>query len=117
MRLLGVDAAVGDQAKEVQAATAATSMFHRAEQRGVGEEFAVFDHQLDPGDVHVHDAARTDIEMPDFAVAHLPLGQTHVFATGVNQGIGIFAEQAIVSGLAREGNGIRLGLRAVTPAV
>ena len=35
------------------------------------------DKQVDARHVHVHDAPRADVEMADFAVAHLPIGQTH----------------------------------------
>ena len=50
-------------------------VLHGIEQNGMREEFAVLDHQFDARDVHVHDAPGADVEMADFAVAHLPVGQ------------------------------------------
>ena len=117
MSLLRMHAAVGDQPEQMQPALAHARMLHRSEQHGMREEFAVLDHQVNAGYVHVNDAARTDIKMSNFAVAHLPLGQPDERSAGVNQSIGIFAQQAVVGGLARQSNGVRLGLGAVSPAV
>ena len=83
----------------------------------MGEEFAVLDHQVDAGDVHVNDAAGADVEMPNFAVAHLPFGQADRRPAGLNQRVGIFAQQAVVVGLARERDGVGFGFGAVSPAV
>ncbi len=72
------------------------------------KEFAVLDHQLDAGNVHVNDAPGADVQMTDFAVAHLPVGQADKGAAGVDQRVGIFAQQAIVGRLARKRD--RVGL-------
>ena len=117
MRLLGVHAAVGDAGRTDAAAAAGAGILHGVEQHGMGEEFAVLDHQVDAGDVHVHDAAGADVEMADFAVAHLPFGQSDERAAGVNQRVGILAQQAVVGGLAGERDGVGLGFGAVSPAV
>ena len=101
----------------MQPAAARARVFHGAQQRRVGEEFAVLDHQLDAGDVHVDDAAGADVEMADFAVAHLPVGQADEVAAGLNQRVGIFAQQPVVGGLAGQRDGIGLGLGAIAPAV
>ena len=81
------------------------------------EEFAVLDHQIDARDVHVHDAAGADVEVADFAVAHLAFGQPDKRAAGVNQRVGILAQQAVVGWLARERDGIGFGFGAISPAV
>ncbi len=81
------------------------------------EEFAILDHQVDARDVHVNDAAGADVEMPDFAVAHLPLGQADERPAGVDQRVGIFAQQAVVGRLARQRDGVGLGFGAVSPAI
>ena len=81
------------------------------------EELAVLDHQLDAGAVHVHDAAGADVEVADFAVAHLPVGQADEVAAGVNERVGILAQQAVVGRLAGERDGVGLGFGAVSPAV
>ena len=117
MCLLGVDTTVGNQAKQMQTATPGAGMLHRAEQRRIGEEFAVLDHVIDAGDIHVHDSPRANVEVPDFAVAHLAIGQTNVFAAGVNERVGIFAEQAVVGRLAGDGDGVCFCVWAVAPAI
>ncbi len=38
------------------------------------EQFAVFNHQVEPRDVHVHHASGANVQVPYFAVAHLPVG-------------------------------------------
>ena len=117
MSLLRMDATVGEQAEKVQSAFAYTCMLHRREQHRMREEFSVLDHLIDAGDVHVNDATGADVEMSDFAVAHLAFGQADKRAAGVNQRVGIFAQQAVINRLARKGDGIGFGFGAVTPAV
>jgi hypothetical protein len=117
MRLLRVHAAVGDEAEEVQASLAGAGVLHGVEQHRMLEKFSVLDHQIDAGDVHVHDAAGADVEMANLAVAHLAFGQADERAAGVNERVGIFAQQAIVGGFARQSDGVGFGFGAVSPAV
>ena len=65
----------------------------------------------------MHDAPGSHVEMPDLAVAHLIVWQPHIFAAGVNQRVGIFPQQPVVSWFASERNGVCLGFGAVPPAV
>jgi len=55
--------------------------------------------------------------MSDLAVAHLAFRQADERSTGMDERVGILAQQAVVSGLARERDGLGLGLGAVAPAV
>ena len=73
--LLRVDSAVREQAEKMQAAIAGASFGHGFEKRRVLFELAGLDHHVDLADVHVHDAAGADVEVADFAVAHLAGGQ------------------------------------------
>ncbi len=117
MSLVGVHAAVGEQAEEVKTAAAGAGVFHGGKQDGVGEEFAVLDHQLDARAVHVHDASGADVKVAHLAVAHLTVGKSDVGAAGLNQGVGILAQKAVVGGLASERDGVGFGLGAIAPAV
>ncbi len=63
------------------------------------------------------DAAGADVEVADFAVAHLAFGKADGGAGGLDQGVGEFAQEFVVSGFAREGDGVALGFGAVAPAV
>src|SRR3981081_495527 len=95
----------------------AARIFHRGEQHGMRKEFAVPNHQLNPRAVHVHDASGADIEMANLAIAHLIVRQTDVWTTGMNERIGILAEQTVVGGLAGESDSVGLGFGTITPAV
>ncbi len=108
-------AAVAEQAHQMQLPLA--SALHGGEQKLVLKKRAGAQGLVDARDVHVHHAARADIQMPDFAVSHLPFGQAHGRAGGVNQRVGIFREQPVVIGFARQGDGVALGLGAEAPAV
>ena len=101
----------------MQAPPAGARVFHGSDQRRVGKEVAVLDHQVDAGDVHVNDASGADIQMPDLTVPHLSFGQTHKRPAGMNQRVGIFPQQAVVGGLARESDGVGFGFGSVAPSV
>src|SRR5215467_11921979 len=101
----------------MQLAFASARILHGLEQNGMLKEFTTLNHQLDASRIHVHDATGADVEVPDFAVAHLPLGQPNVGTAGLNEGIGILAQQAVVGRLACQRDGIGFGLGPITPAV
>ena len=72
----GVDAAVGDQAEQVQpAARAVAAPLAGGEQGLVLEEAAVGDRVVDPGQVLLDDRAGAEVEVADLGVAHLPSGR------------------------------------------
>ena len=54
--------------------TAGSRVLHRGQQCRILEEFPGCDHGIDPGYVHVNDAPRADVQVADFAVAHLSFG-------------------------------------------
>src|SRR5215470_13964026 len=112
-----VDAALGEQSKNVQASFTAARMLHGREQNGVAEELAILDHQVDARDVHVNDAPGTDVEMADLAITHLAVGQADIVSAGLDERVGILVQQAVVIGLASKRNGIGLGFGAVSPAI
>ncbi len=80
-------------------------------------EFAGSDHRVDARDVHLHDAAGADVEVADFAVAHLPVGQSDEVVGGLDQRVGKFAQQLVVGGLARERDGVVGGFGAIAPSI
>ena len=80
-------------------------------------EFATGDELVNAGDVHVHDAAGADIQMADFAIAHLSFGEADSGAGGVDERVGKFAQEAIVIWFARKGDRIAGGFGAIAPAV
>ena len=72
----GVHAARADQPHQMQGATVALDLTACAHQRGIGVEAPLGDGRRDAYQILHHDAARAEIEVSDFAVPHLPLGQT-----------------------------------------
>src|SRR5215831_385500 len=112
---VGMHAAVAEQAEEMELARAA-ALHGLLEQRNL-IELMIGDEKVDARDVHVHNAASTDVEVANFAVAHLAFGKTNGGAGCLDQRVREFAEEFIVSGFAREGDGIALSFGAVTPAV
>ena len=79
---MAVDAAVGDEADEVQRVPAVGGAIHRGDERRVGEEIAVADALVDARQVLVDDAAGAHVHVADFGVAHLPGGQADRLARG-----------------------------------
>ena len=79
----GVDAAVGDQADQVQAAARAVrAALAGGAQRLVLEEAAVGDRVVDPRQVLLDDRPGAEVEVADLGVAHLPVRQADVAALG-----------------------------------
>src|SRR6266404_5783918 len=101
----------------MQLVTASACILHRFEQHRMAEEFAILNHQLNSRRIHMDNAPCADVQMSDFAVAHLIVGQADVLTTGVNQSVGILAQQAVVSWLASKCNGIGISFGSITPAV
>src|SRR5258705_10218839 len=114
---MGMYAAIGNKSEEVEAAASAARVLHGGEQHRVGEKLPILDHQFDTRAIHMDDSAGADIEVSDFTVAHLTVRQPNVFPAGMDKRVGIFAEQTIVGGLARQRDGIGFRLGAITPAV
>ncbi len=80
-------------------------------------ELAGGDQRVDARDVHLHNAAGADVQVADFAVAHLSVGQADKVIRGLNQRVGKLAQQLVVGGLARQRNGIVGGFGAIAPSI
>ena len=88
-----------------------------ADESGVGVERAIGDGGVDAGDVHADDPSGAEVEMADFAVAHLAVGEADEVFAGAEEGVGVVAEESVVGGFAGLGDGVAVGLGAVTPSV
>ena len=117
MLLVRVNAAVGDQAEEMQLPSALARALHGLHDGGILLELARGDQRVDARDVHLHNAARADVQVADFAVAHLPVGQADKMLRGADQRVGKLAQQLVVGGLAGQRNGVVGGFGAVAPSV
>ena len=117
MLLPRMHATVRDQPEQMQLASTHPGIFHRVEQHRMREELAVMDHQVDARDFHMHDAPGANIQMADFTVPHLPFRQPDKRPAGMNQSVGILAQQPVIRRLARECDGVGFGFGSVSPAV
>src|SRR2546421_6594222 len=114
---VGMHAAIGKKSEQVEAPAPTSCVLHGCEKHVAREELAILDHQLDTGAVHVDDTAGADIKMSHFTVPHLTVGQANIFPAGMDECVGVFAEQAIVGRLARERDSVGFRLGAITPTV
>ena len=64
-------------------------------QHRVGEEVAVGDRFVQPGQIPVHDAAGARVDVADFRVAHLPIGQADIQPGSGDQRMRLLSPQAI----------------------
>ena len=117
MLLVGVDAAVGKQAEEMKLTSALLRAAHGLGDGRILLKSARGYEGFNAGDVHLHDAACADVEVADFAVAHLAIREADKVIRGLDQRVGVLAQQLVVSGLARQGDGVVGGFGAVTPPV
>jgi hypothetical protein len=98
--LMGVNAAIRDQAEEMKLAPALLCTLHGAHDGSVLLKFVSSNQSVDAGDVHLHDAAGADVQVANFAVAHLSIRQSDKMLRGADQRIGVFAKQLVVGWLA-----------------
>ena len=115
--LVGVDAAVGEQPEEMELTPAFLRPLHGLHQRRNQVKGVGGNQRVDAGDVHLHNAARADVQVAHFAVAHLAVGQPDKVVRRVNQRVGKLAEQLVVCGLAGQRNGVVGSFSAITPSV
>src|SRR5258708_32217698 len=95
-------ATVRNQSQQMHLPPAGTSILHSSQQRRIRKKIAVLNHQLDASAIHEYNAPGADVEVPDLAVAHLPFGKANIGTAGVNECVGIFAQQPVICGLALE---------------
>ena len=65
----------------------------------------------------MHDASGADIQVADFAIAHLSFGEADGGTGGADERVGKFFQEAVVIWFAREGDGVAFSFGAVAPAV
>src|SRR5579863_4248469 len=98
-------------------AAAAPGILHALQQNWVSKKISFLDHHVEFSNVHVDDSPSADVQMPDFAVSHLPGGQTDIAPAGVDERVRKFLEQTVIVGLARQRDCICVGRRSIAPAI
>ena len=107
---VAVDAAVRQQAHEVQGLVVFARFIHGPDERFLAQQFTGFDI---PGNLHqllVDDTPGADVEMTHLRVAHLSGGQPHVRSGSRQLGVGIDAHEAVKVGGSGFQNGVAKGV-------
>ena len=110
-----VHAAIAQQSHKMQLPL--PSALHRLLEQRHLIELLVGNQQIDARDVHVHDAARPNIHVAHFAVAHLPLRQSDRRPGSLDQRVGKFLHQRVIIRFPRERNRVALRLRSISPSI
>ena len=113
----GVHATVGGQAHQVKFLPAG---FHVVENGGnlrVLQQFVLAACDVDLNQVLVHHAAGTQVHVPHFGVAHLPVGQADVFAASLQVAHRIVCPQGVDVRRTLGPDGVGIVVAAFSPAV
>ena len=103
---VAVDAAVGQQAEDVQRAVPLLAVVHGLNIGLILKEGAVLNGLGDPGQILEHHPARADVGVTHLGVAHLPLRQAHVHAGGRQLAAGVLGKDLVQVGGTGGGNGV-----------
>ena len=95
VRVVAVHAAVGKETHEVKGLAAFNGLVDRLDECGVLKEIPVFDRLCDARQFLVNDAARADVGVTDFGVAHLAVRQADAEAGCANLCERVFRENAV----------------------
>ena len=114
---MAVNAAVRQQAQQMQAFAAGLGLVYRCQQVRIAEEVAGFDVVIDARNILAHDPPGTDVQVADFRVAELVLRQADMLLGRINGCEWIFFYQRIPVGFVRMQNGIVISFGAVTKSI
>ena len=104
--LMAVDAAVGNKSDEVE--SAGLPFFESGGEDRVLCERAFGDGFVDARKVLIHDAAGAEIQVTDFRVAHLSIGQADIETRGAEEALGVGGEHFIVKRGVGEESGVAI---------
>ena len=102
--LMAVDAAVGNQADEMQAR--GFRFFQGVAEHRIGGQRAFFDRLVDAGEILIDDAARAEIEVADFGIAHLPGRQADIQAGGAEEAFRVLFQHHVMERRVGEQHGV-----------
>ena len=117
MRLLRVHAAIGEQPQQMQLPPTLACAVDRPHNLRMLVEAAVRNHRVDARNVHRDHAPCADIQMTDFAVAHLPVRQSDEVIRRMQQRVGKLAQQAVIIWFSSLSNCIRFAFCAISPPI
>ena len=97
----------------MERAVAGLELAKEFDQLPVGHQRAIGDGLVDARQLLVNDAARAQVQVPDFAVAHLPRRQADVLARGAETALRVGLVEVIVERKLGKERPIALGLGGV----
>ena len=112
-----VDAAIGAEAHQVEAPACALCLGDDLLQHVVRPERPFGDLDVDARDIHLRDASGAEVQVPHFAVAHLPVGEPDVAAARGDEGVRVAGVHRVDGRLLRLGDGVVGVLGALAVAV
>ena len=108
---MAVHAAVAHQAQQVQAG--GSSLGKGCLQHGVFTHGAVLDGVVHPAEILENHAARAQIQVTHFGIAHLAVRQANIFPGGAQQAMGIVGKQVISKGCISQNSGVTVLFRDI----
>ena len=115
--LVAVYATGGQQPEDMNGAVAVHRPVQRPAVGRVAMKTAVADRLVDAGHTLVDHPTRPQAHVPDFGIAHLPGGQTHIKARSGNQRVRTLPPPAVPNRGVGVGNCVSVGRLAVTPSI
>ena len=112
-----VDASLGDEAEQVNVPSTLPCPCESADERGVVEEGAVPDREVDPHQVLEEHAAGADREVPHLGVPHLAGGQADGLARGGERRVWEQAPEGVEDRRLGEVDGVPRARRGEAPAI
>src|SRR5262249_9776881 len=112
-----MDASMGDEAQQMKRRSGGPCGLHGIQEHCVTEEASTLDSRIYSRDVHPDDAAGADVQMADFAIAHLAIGQADRITRAFNQGVGIVLQPFVQVRSVGECDGVALAACRVAEAV
>ena len=112
-----VHVARAGEAEQVQRAAARLRGLDRGDQRRVLVERSIGDRLVDAHDVLIDDAPGAEVEVPDLAVAHLPVRQADVVPGGADENVRVPLVEPGERRHARQSYGVAVGFGTLAESV
>ena len=114
---MGVDAAVGEEAREVEGGAVGLTVLHRAEKGGILKKTPIPDGAVNPGDILRDNPPGIEVGVSGFPVAGGAGGQAHILSGGGEGGVGVFQQKLVQPGRLGDTHGVPGGGFGAAPAI
>ena len=108
MRIVAVDAAIGQKSHDMQRRAVPAAVLHALQQRRIPEEISVLNALGNARQFLVDDPSGTHVQMADFGIAHLSVRQSDRQSGGISLNKGTLLHQPVKIRCIRQSNRIVL---------